>query len=465
VGLTPGSTGDLDWLFDGTGLGRATDVNVIEFTNNDPDFDFDAVNNGSISIAEFQITYIGGCPPLEDTLLFGPGNNEHVFNYGGLGEQGRVDAWFFANDPIDPETNLYDSGLMLLGDSTAGIDGGAQTRIEIYRDGGSLNHFVPNTSPVGNACGFDHYADVLLGAKRTGGCPGAPADIHGNIIVNSISDTDFAAAPGTRLAAIGMDVIQTEVGANDPLYGDFKLIQWEVVNRDAVAKGPIYIGSWSDWDVVSNYAVNIGNFSAAANGYYIWDQSGAGSGNAYGCLDPSHRSTYSGIQPMNPAYRLVIHNNTTRQGGAWPNTDLELIWSESISETPAYGVDAGGPTDKAGLMINAAMNFGPNGSVKRYQAYYGVDATSNTDATIAANVLALAKRAARWGGFARGDVNDDGLVDLADVCWLQGGNFIYPAAYSGDVDADGDNDAADVTRLLSFVSGNAASQPEGAWRF
>jgi len=357
---------------------------------------------------------------------------------------------------------------MVLGDSLPGAigTGGAQTRIQIYAtsSAGHNGHFVANVAPASIACGFDHFENILLGARRTGGCPGTPVDIHGEIITHSMSDTDQAAIAGSRLAAIGLDIVQTEVGAYDPLYGDFKLIEWKVINRDAVAKGPIYIGSWCDWDVVPNFGSNTGNFSAAANGYYIYDDVPVTPKNAYGALDPSHRSTYSGIQPMNPAKRIVIHNNSVRQGGAWPAQDLEAVWSESVNETPAYGVDAPpSGTDKAGLLLDAAMNFAPNGTEKRYHAFYGVDATN--EAAIEANAQALAKRAARWGGFARGDVNDDGLVDLADVCWIQGGNPLYPAAYSGDVDADGDNDAADVARLLSYVSGNAGDQPAGAWRF
>jgi len=463
--LTPGSTGDLDWLYDGTGLGRATDVNVIEFTNDDPDFDFDAVNNGSISVAEFTITYVGGCAHIQDTLDFGVGNSELVFNYGGLGFRANVRNFVFASDPVNDEGYVYDMGLYLMGDSTAGIDGGAQVFCEIY-DGasnGRVGGFVPNVAPIAQQCGFDTQTNVLLGAKRTGGCPGTPADIFGNIIAHSMSDTDFAAPAGTRLAAIGMDVLQTEVGATDPLYGDFKLIQWEVVNRDAVAKGPIYIGTWGDWDV-SAFAQNKGNFSTAANGYYIWDNSNPQF--AYGNFDPAHRSTYSGIDPIDPAKRIVVMDGALRQNGFWPGVDVGGVWSEGINETPAYLVDPPVISDKQGWLLNGAMSFGPNGTQKRYQALYGgVDATSSNDAIIDANLQALAKRAARWGGFARGDVNDDGVVDLSDVCWLQGGNYIYPAAYSGDVDADGDNDAADIARLLSYVSGNTASQPEGAWRF
>jgi hypothetical protein len=98
------------------------------------------------------------------------------------------------------------------------------------------------------------------------------------------------------------------------------------------------------------------------------------------------------------------------------------------------------------------------------QALYAVPATSNDVATIDALGVELAKRAARWAGFARGDVNDDGCVNLADVCWLSSGNQIYPDTYCGDVDCNGAVDPADRMYLLDYVSGSGPA-PQGAWRF
>jgi hypothetical protein len=280
-----------------------------------------------------------------------------------------------------------------------------------------------------------------------------------------MSDTDFAATPGTPGAAIGLDIIQTEVGAYDPLYGDFKLIQWEVVNRDAVAKGPIFVGSQADWDI--NGGTNNGIVSDNFNGYVLY----GGSVNTigYGQLDPNMRSSYSGVDPSaNSPHKLWVLSNPNRvytNTWDWGDEDKkQTIYNEIVNGAPRL-VDGPGTEDQSGQITHKPINLGPNGSATVHQAVFGVDASSGNAVVIEANAVSLAKLAARWAGFARGDVNDDGVVDLADVCWLQGGNPIYPAAYSGDVDADGDNDAADIARLLSFVSGNAGDQPAGAWRF
>jgi hypothetical protein len=462
--IAPGGIAGLDWVYDGTGLGRGQDANDLEFDMDDPDFNY----NGS-PVATFHILYQGGCVFAQDTINFNTdGSLETVFNHGALGDDGG-NEWNFGADANGPDADLFDGSLILAGDSVAGglaPDFGAQLFIDMF---GNQERFVPNVAPVGGACGFDVYTGLTLGAYRDGGCPGTPVDIHGEMVVVSYSDTNFAATPGTPGAAIGLDIVMTEVGTLDPLYGDFKLIRWEFTNRDAVAKGPIYPGTFFDWDVNAG-TDNNGIVSDVFNGYALWSRPVGTI--AYGMMNINQPHTYAGVDPsVDSPYRIAIFSNPTRVYDPAPwdmgsDAKLQTVWSQLVNEAPLRIHDGPGTNeDKSALLIHQPMNFGPNGSAAIHQAVYGVDASSDVPATIEANAAALAKRAARWSGFARGDVNDDGLVDLADVCWLQGGNHIYPDAYSGDTDADGDNDAADIARLLSYVSGNAGDQPAGAWRF
>lgn len=90
-------------------------------------------------------------------------------------------------------------------------------------------------------------------------------------------------------------------------------------------------------------------------------------------------------------------------------------------------------------------------------------------AAVEARCTELARRAAIWPGFARGDVNMDGCVNLIDVCWtsavLSGGQLqIYPDFYNGDVDLSGNLDVNDARYLLNYVTGLGPA-PQGAWRF
>jgi hypothetical protein len=123
--------------------------------------------------------------------------------------------------------------------------------------------------------------------------------------------------------------------------------------------------------------------------------------------------------------------------------------------------------DHAGVLVNKAVNLGPNETKSVVQALFAVDASTGTggaSATIEALSVDLGKRAAIWGGWARGDANMDGCVNLIDVCWLGSGNQIYPDTYNGDVDIDGDVDGDDSSYLLNYVTGLGAA-PLGEWRF
>ncbi|HWO57407.1 MAG TPA: PQQ-binding-like beta-propeller repeat protein [bacterium] len=458
--LAAGSNAGLDWTYDGTGLGRGLDDEILEIDMDDPDFNYD----GSPT-AFFTIHYVGGCADANKRLLFNTSDStvaghhlENVYNTGGLSDQ-HGDDLVWDGDPNDSETNLYDGGFILMADSLAGPapDGGARIHAEFYDH---TDLFVANPAPS-TVCGVDKFADVLLGAYRTGGCPGTPVDIHGEILITGFADTNTAATAGTPKAAVGTNIVLTEVGSYDPLYGDFKLIHVAIENRDAVAKN-IKFGEFMDWDVTADYNTNVGVASPALNGYFIWDQ--AAPGNAYGLLSVRQPSLYASVDPTaNPLLAArIIDNPLTVYPGPFTN-DLNFLYGY-VNAQSGFTIEVASPADKSALSVES-ISLAPSGSAEHAMALFGIDASSNNAATIEAGALGLAKRAARWAGYARGDVNDDGLVDLADVCWLQGGNYIYPAAYSGDVDADGDNDAADIAKLLSFVSGNAGDQPVGAWRF
>ncbi len=461
-----GGTTDISWLYDGTGLGRGGDDEYIESVSDDPDFYPEDPGGALLGYPALLVHYLGGCQ-LTDALLtwntLGAANTEKVYNYGSMGFTN--DAVFFGSDPSAVNTNLYDGGLVLAGDSSATI-GGAQMRAS-YGTGFNRNYLPnPNSSAI---CGFDEASDIHLGWYRApgSGCPGTPVEVFGSWVRSYYVDTNESELPGTPLATIGVNITQTEVGANDPLYGDFKLIRWEFQNRDAVAKSNLYAGTFMDWDVMGSYLDNSGRYRDDYNGYFIWDN--VTPKFAYGMLDPNQPSTYTGVDPLaNAPHRIEIVSNANRvySPGAWSAGNGASVWHQVVTQLPTRGVDNGEATleDRSALLVHQPFNLAPLGTAAVHEALYGISAASNDPAVIGAAGAALAKRSARWGGFARGDVNDDGVINLGDVCWLLSGNQIYPDAFSGDVNnSGGAPDAADQLYLLNYVSGGPA--PLGAWRF
>ncbi|MEW5873654.1 MAG: hypothetical protein AB1752_00555, partial [Candidatus Zixiibacteriota bacterium] len=459
-----GGTLDVSWLYDGSGLERGLDVEIIEFITDDPDYAIIVFHDPYL-----EVDYIGGC--LEETReivwnTLGAQNSELIINNGrmgyGTGDDADLDLdW----DGAHPN---YDGAFYFCGDSSA-------TAVQ-FHTGGAYNEptharlFLPNPLPSLGGCGIDGAADVHLGYKREGGCPGTPTEILGEWVRSAYVDSNETALPGTPAAAIGTIITQTEVGSYDPLYGDFKLIRWEFENRDAVAKGPLHAGTMFDWDVDA-YAENHGIARLSFNGYAIWDW--ATPGLAFGMLDPNQPSTYTGVDPTAFPPRVIREAGEGIAYDIWqtPGTNPEL-WYLTVNQAPL--IDEGSDLshrgfpgdlqeDHQGYLTNGAFNLPASGTAAIHQALFAVDATSGA-AAVEASAMELAARAAKWGGFARGDVNDDGVINLVDVCWLMGTNQIYPDDYNGDVNVSGGVDGADETYLLNYVSGLGPA-PQGEWRF
>jgi hypothetical protein len=452
-----GGTASLSWEYDVSGLGRGVDLEDIVVDSDDPDFDLTV---GS-SQATLNITYQGGCA-LEEFALEWLGNEERFTNNGTFTDaQGDGDGIIWGDNPQPPDGGtMYDGGIFILSDS-------AVTRVQMYSD---RNFFVGDPTPNAGTCGFEFYDDVIMGAYRSGGVPGTPVQIDGDIVITAMSDTNFAPTDPLDNGAIGLQLIVTEVVANDALYGDFKLMHIDFNERNGNPVD-IYAGTMIDWDIQPAYGSNyFAAWPATVNGYAIWDEVGVSGGAlafATGMLDPRLASTYSGVTPSSPIHGAMGVDHNTR--GLTPGQGAQF-WTAAVSESPLFVNE--GPNDLAALFCLDQISVPASGSNSADMAIYHVDAHSGvTDiGLIEADAANVAARAARWAGFARGDVNEDGFVDLADVFW-QGlvlasapGYVIYPDTYCADVDANGTFDGTDQTYLLNFVSALGPA-PQGAWRF
>ena len=62
----------------------------------------------------------------------------------------------------------------------------------------------------------------------------------------------------------------------------------------------------------------------------------------------------------------------------------------------------------------------------------------------------------KFAGFGRGDVNNDCVINLVDLCLLNayvncGGQEPYPFEYLGDIDGNPGIDNGDVTYLFNYL--------------
>ncbi|MBI5869256.1 MAG: PQQ-binding-like beta-propeller repeat protein [candidate division Zixibacteria bacterium] len=460
--LPPGQSTNVSWMYDGTGLGRGTDEEYIEFPNNDPDL-YPEDLTYSYMYPTLHVVYNGGCPEASTVLnwnTLGAPNSEKVFNHGSLGD-GNIGALVWGADD-GYSANLYDGSLVLSGEKFN--SGRGQVAADFYNMEGL---FRPELRRSDSTCGFDGGSSVHMGYRRQGGCPGIPVEILGEWVRSNYVDTTLPYG-FTNVQPINTFVTQTEVGANDPMYGDFKLISWRIKNRDSLAK-ELRAGTYMDWDVANNPMTNVGLISDSFDGYAIWDALSPRF--AYGMFDPSQPSSYCGIAPAtNSPHKISVCNWWGYWWDLWFEADIAgLTWdnanlwsSREYCEGP-QGV-AGTPDDRMAFLTNKGFILPANGTYNEVQAMFAVPAISNDVATIEALGVEVAKRAARWAGYARGDVNDDGCVNLADACWLFSGNQIYPDTYCGDVNNDGAVNPVDLVYLLAYLSGSGPA-PQGEWRF
>jgi hypothetical protein len=287
---------------------------------------------------------------------------------------------------------------------------------------------------------------------------------------------------------MGLKVSQVEIGAYDfgSGYGDFKLIEYKIENRDAVAKTNFYAGAFVDWDIDDDAYYRI----PEAGIIFQCDTTADPTQKPFGfgmAILGAHTSTVSSDQVEGASFKMMwsiangyrVYNTTcvecsffTSAGDA-NDPNFKTFITTKNGDGFDVPLPATQPYDKSMIFAFPKFDLAANGSQPLYMAIFGVDVTSNDRPTITNNLQSMAFRINKWTGFARGDVNDDGKVDAIDVAYLGGavggsGAPIFPwgdvaGPSNGDVNLDGNTDGADVTYLFNYLMGGPA--PLGAWRF
>jgi hypothetical protein len=143
---------------------------------------------------------------------------------------------------------------------------------------------------------------------------------------------------------------------------------------------------------------------------------------------------------------------------------------------PAGAYDQGvatSPQDEGSWYTFAEHDFTAGGTYSFGYAFFSYTGLTNSYSSTADGKIAnLATLVNQWAGFGRGDVNGDGVINLADIVYLA--NYVnfnvpgvtpgpIPFVHLGDVDASGGApDMADVTYLVNYYF-NCGACPLGAW--
>ncbi len=435
----------------------------------DTDDDDFYLKPGTFGPPEIHVTLVGGCLIDTVSLFFGMGA-ANIHNVTNTGRIATGDDW------MDPW------GMDIDGDNHAIFQGAFVWAVSQYElaintqawhgQGEEASYYSHQADPnwCDNSCsplleeGVNLYC---LGGYTTDGITYTP--ITGNRVcktyIDSVQNFDLGGgwnwenfgAPFDNNLTMGLIANTRTIGAVD--FAPFKDLTIEIMEITERNGNPVTgwkMGATMDYDVGGDEA------SYSAEGSAAWVTSGGTGDVAWGMIKfPFGCGTNPNVDfnPMKNARTLFGY-------GAWWN-DIYLDSAYAFMSAP-QGVSSQDPTlggDEEAHFTIAEHDWAGGDTYELAVAQFGLHGiTGGSDAEI----VALAKLANKWVGFGRGDVDNNGTIDLADVgylvAYLGGGPGPIPFMHLGDVDCDGDVDGDDDLYLANYLYAGGPC-PCGDWCF
>ncbi len=473
---------------DGDAITRGYHPFYARIYSDDPDYFLDSaridkdlpIHGGKYAVPQIQMGLIGGCLYASRILTFGAGgaNSEKIWNSGMLGN-------------ADTSSNFVVSG-----NSGTDFAGGLIFVKSKYRlathignwhsDPTQWKSLLADPNCVDQSCDPQISSPVLLGKISTDN--GASyADVFGNVIsvafVDSVQnmDDDTSAAmhwdwsyprdygldpPYDDTLTIGFHSCTQYIGAlNVPALANFTIHRHAVTSRNSVPITDLYLTAIMDWDVSPSLATNVAGYDAAHSLSYFYDCGAKTSGWGFVKI------------PFGCGYSPLICSQTNSSGQSiFNDTDLWLdslyrwastrtgLWHQT-GTAPCLA----DPTDR-NQFINLQKSTVPATDTAVYAyAFFGLTGITNADQASA--YFGIANIANQFCGFGRGDVNNDGAINLADIialAWYVADPVNHPGPYPfrhlGDVNNDGVITDLDVTYMINFYF-NFGACPVNGWVF
>jgi len=334
-----------------------------------------------------------------------------------------------------------------------------QGHIAWLDEAANINGFEPNSLCDETSFSADIYGPTGLDRTISG-------DRFGASFIDSLKDPitgEFLPA-----ATIGMEMFIKAYGGHDDLFYNFKYIYCELTNRGSdPIPADLYWGAYSDWDVADYGAnVGVGMIGDGASAYRMFDNTAPTY--QYGCgAVPMAGNLYTDGTPTLGAYgTFQIANDPVVYDGLITDSLFTFIdncppYTDCYYPGTEVGVNPG--QDMSAILVAGKQFVDGNATIKSGIVVYGF----NDAASPAADVTNLMNFANKFAGFGRGDVNDDNVVNILDLCvlncYVSGcGCYPYPFLYLGDVNADGTIDQADVDYLFNYLF-MGGPLPMGDW--
>jgi hypothetical protein len=463
--LASNDTADVMIVVDQTRLPRGQQRLYVTFESNDPDY---FLNDPDL-MPELVMIVNGDCDIDTTHLNFGPSaqNLQVVANTGRLGSHAWCDET--GNFVFDGSRLTLYQGTYLYGVSPKRI---ALNTPDWWQGGDGVNEWrslLGDINPATGECKPVLAAGVSLGRATTDGLTYLP--LTGNLVVRNFFDSvqmfdasgawnwsDFTHAYYSQDSTIGLAVESRVIGIQNAPPG-FELLNnvtvdlMEVSSRNGQPVPGFKFGAVIDYDIRYYDTAAIDREISTVWTYEIGNPS---LGTAVGMIKiPFGGCAGTTEAPLKSVRALNRHQSFLPSGGSGsPMLDSAYLW---MSQPPgAYSQGRMQYADDQGVFATLLeQDIPPTGSLKFAVAHFGFkDMTSPGNGE---NFRGLATLVNKWMGFGRGDVNNDGVINLADIISLS--DYVHgeagtpgpiPFEHLGDVNADGVMTQADVIYLVHY---------------
>ncbi|MEZ5360136.1 MAG: dockerin type I domain-containing protein [Candidatus Zixiibacteriota bacterium] len=436
------------------------------------------LNNATL-MPTVELGVIGGCTASTDTLYFGTTaqNYSVVYNTGQIAGDAREDGFMIS---IDGEEDYfcYFAGYLYF----------AQDPFKVAWSGYTDNTYWETllTDPnCAGQCETYFERNIVLGQYTTDGV--TYNDILGDAgtytFVDSCVNYDCLGSgwnwsnldcPFDNAYTMGISVKCTEYGAfGVPELNNFKICKLEITNRDLVnpITDPIYYAMWVDHDLGFDYdnGYDWEQFYFLADYDVAWGGACGGGfetgTNVWGAGTIGH--DMRGVRTL----RADMCDGDLKHDSAyyWMANELGATYQPLLGPPPTCFDPASDDNvgDRQAFYSFSGFTFGPGETITTGYYIFGYSAIAGgLDTHDTASIAQTALNAQQFAGFGRGDLNGDGVINLADVVYLY--NYVNGTAlgpkflHLADVDASGTVDLGDVLYLANYCF-CAGPAPVGEW--
>jgi hypothetical protein len=273
---------------------------------------------------------------------------------------------------------------------------------------------------------------------------------YDNLIITDTSFGEFGTAAFIDTIGLGVEIQQYSVGSSDPTYGDFILQQY-VIRNLADTSMQAYVSLSLDWDLFDAYD-NDSYGDSLHNLAWHWCPSQAANRKyKLGVLRiPTDDDPVAG-------YEAVSHQYFIYPQEGWRDDQLWQLITKNCWQDDSAGYDI------SLLMTPGLISLSPDSSHLESFIIFGVDTTQHLIGP------SWWRPMLSFCGFYRGDVNQEGVLDVGDLVYLI--NYLYrsgddplPFADQGDLNGDDVVEIADIVFLINYLY-RSGPTPRDAQRF